>query len=388
MLLSDMENLVRLDLFDPAGPNQRWANGDIDRAIDKAIDRYTHYYPNIAYADMASQPYQGTYPYPTSWNASYPVLWIERIIYPLQVYGSTFAAPVSGATANRIAGSGLAIGSYQYTVSFLSQGGETPPSSTFSVTTTSGQQQVMLANIPLAPALSGMPGVTNTVIGRNIYRTLVGGSTLLLLATLPDNTTTSFTDSVADSTLAGMPSPPTLNSSGVMYYPPIERNFSEYSNLFDSTASLAAGGNLGMMGAVGPAAGLSGTQEPTFTLMLSNMALPRDNTLIMRVFYATKHQLDNNGSTIPEVHRDVIVLGACAYAMEAYQVGTNDNFEWQDGAIHDRIDDTKIPTAWRMAAQNKMLQFVQRLEEIKHARDFVSSSRVQLGDVPRYWFRL
>jgi hypothetical protein len=216
----------------------------------------------------------------------------------------------------------------------------------------------------------------------------VGGSTLFLLATLADNTTTSYTDSAADGVLSGMPTPPTLNTSGVMCFPPLERNFSEYSNLFDSTASLAAGGNLGVMGAVGPAAGATGTQEPTFTLMISNSGLPKDNTLVMRVFYATRHQLDSSGSTIPEVHRDVIVLGACAYAMEAYQVPSNDNFVFADGALHDRVDDTKIPTSWAAAARNKMEQFVQRLEEIKRARDFASSSRVQLGDIPRSWYKL
>lgn len=74
MLLSDIETAVRQDLFDPlGGPNQRWATSDLDRAIDKAVDRYSQYYPNIAYTDMATQPYQRTYPYPASWNAAYPV---------------------------------------------------------------------------------------------------------------------------------------------------------------------------------------------------------------------------------------------------------------------------------------------------------------------------
>jgi len=74
----------------------------------------------------------------------------------------------------------------------------------------------------------------------------------------------------------------------------------------------------------------------------------------MRVFYATKHQLDNSGSTIPEAHRDIIVNGAVAYAMLAYQVPTNDNFDFQDGALRDRIDDTKIPLAWLNAAQARL----------------------------------
>jgi hypothetical protein len=229
---------------------------------------------------------------------------------------------------------------------------------------------------------------TNTVIGRNLYRTLVGGSTLYWLATIGDNTTTTYTDSAADSTLAGMPQPPAVNTSGVMYYPPREKAFSEYSNIYDSSLTLAAGGNLGIMGAVGSQAGQPGTIEPTFTLQLTQGEVPQDTTLVMRVFYATKHQLDANGSTIPEIHRDIIVLGACAYAMEAYQVPTNDNFEFQDGGLRDHVDDTSIPAAWAKASKNKMDQFLARLEEIKQQRDFASSTRVQWGDIPLRWPRL
>jgi hypothetical protein len=390
VLLSDVENLLRLDLFDPAGSNQRWANSDLDRAIDKAVDRYSEYYPNIAYADMQTQPFQRTYPYPTSWNAAYPVLWIERILYPLQIYGSYYGAPGSGPTLALQAGSGLSVGTYQYAVTLLTQGGETTPSPLSTITTTSGNQRVQLSNLPTSATPPTTPGViANTIIGRNIYRTLAGGTTLYLLTTLTDNTTTSYGDTTPDSALATtLPQPPRINTSGVMCWPPVERAFSEFSNLFDSSASLAAGGNLGVQGSVGSAAATIGSQVPTFTLQLPPSVLPQDATQVMRIFYATKHQLDANGSTIPESHRDIIVLGASAYAMEAYQVPTNDNFDLQDGALHDRLDDTKIPAAWSNAAQNRMRQFMSRLEEIRQQRDYASASRVHWGDVPRYWGRL
>ncbi len=390
MLLSDIETAVRQDLFDPLSPaNLRWQDADIDRAIDKAVDRYSQYYPNIVFTDMASQPFQRTYPYPASWNAAYPVWWIERVLYPLQAYGSYFPAPGAGMMATPVAGTGTGIGSYAYAVTFLSQGGETTPSPLATVTTTSGNQQVQLANIPIGPAAPSTPGAaTNTVIGRNLYRTQVGGSQLYLLATLADNTTTQFVDNSADSVIVVRPGPPTVNTSGVMLWPPFERDFAEYSNLFDSTAALAAGGNLGAQGAVGSGSGPTGTATPSFTLKLSSAELPQDSTLVLRVFYATKHQLDYSGSTIPEAHRDIIVLGACAYAMEAYQVPTNDNFDFQDGALRDRVDDTHIPTAWLQAAQNKMQQFEARLTEIKNQRDFAASSRVHWGDIPARWPRL
>jgi hypothetical protein len=387
MLLSDVEGYVRQDLFD-AGAT-RWSNSDIDRAIDKAVDRYTAYAPNIVFVDMQMQPYQRTYPYPQSWNPAYPVLWIEKVLYPLQVYGSQYLPPTTAPVLATIAGTGLGIGVYQYLVTFLTQGGETPASPVGSITTASGNQRVMLSNIPIAPSQPMQPGVaTNNVIGRNIYRTLAGGSTFFYLASVPDNTTTAYNDSAADSALVGKPQPPTINTSGVMVWPPYERSFSEYSNIYDSNTALAAGGNMGLMGLPGDGNGPTGTQSPAFTLNLSPIELPKDNSLVMRIFYATKHQLDANGSTIPEIHRDVIVLGAVAYALEAYQIPTNDNFAFENGSLRDRVDDTAIPGSWLKTAQYKMGQFMDRLVEIKQQRDFAASARAHWGDLPIRWNRL
>lgn len=390
MLLSDTEALVRQDLFDPPSATaQRWATADLDRAIDKAVDRYSQYYPNIAYADMATQPYQRTYPYPVSWNKSYPVLWLERIIYPLQAYGSTFVPPTIGPVAVAVSGTGTGIGIYQYAITFLSQGGETLPSPLTSVTTIVNTQQVALSSIPVGPSATSLPGTaTNTVIGRNLYRSQAGGTMLYLLTTLQDNTTTSYTDSAPDALLLSRPQPPTVNTSGVMLWPPLEREFAEYSNLFDSTAALAAGGNMGTQGAIGISSSVTGTVAPGFTLRLSSAELPQDTSQVMRIFYATKHQLDMSGSTIPEVHRDIIVVGACAFAMEAYQIPTNDNFDFQDGALRDRIDDTHIPQAWLSATHSKMAQFEARLQEVKQQRDFAYGARVHWGDIPVRWSRL
>jgi len=387
MLLSDIETAVRQDLFDNSA--QRWATSDIDRAIDKAVDRYSHYYPNIVYTDMTTQPYQRTYPYPTPWNASYPVWWIERIIYPLQAYGSAFSPPPAGMSAQAQNGNALGIGTYQYVVTFLSQGGETTPSPLTSVTTSSGKQSVQLSALPIGPIAGPLPGTaTNNVLGRNVYRSQVGGSTLYLLTTIADNSSTSYLDSSPDSALTGKPQPPTVNTSGIMLWPPNERDFAEYSNLFDSSTALANGGNLGAQGAIGVGLSPSGMVAPSFTLKLNSNELPPDNQQVMRIFYATKHQLDSNGSTIPEVHRDIIVLGATAYAMFAYQVPTNDNFIFQDGTVRDHVDDTHIPSSWLATAQVRHTQFETRLQEIKQQRDFASSARVHWGDIPVRWPRL
>ncbi len=387
MLLSDVENMLRQDLFDTGAT--RWANSDIDRAIDKAVDHYSQYYPNIVFTDMQMQPYQRTYPYPTSWNAAYPVLWIEKILYPLQVYGSQFAAPASAPLLSSATGTTPAPGTYQYLVTFLTQGGETTGGPASSITTSSGNQKINLSAIPIAPAQTIQPAIaTNTVIGRNIYRTQAGGNVFYYLATLGDNTTTVYSDSALDSTLSNMPQVPSINTSGVMVWPVYERSFSEYSNMYDSSSSLAAGGNMGLMGAIGDSKGPSGTQAPSFTLALNSAELPKDNSLSMRVFYATKQQLDANGSTIPELHRDIIISGACAYCLEAYQIPTNDNFTYQDGGLRDHIDDTHIPESFAAAAKNKMDQFTARLQEVKQQRDFASSARAHWGEIAIGWTRL
>ena len=384
MILSDIETAVRQDLFDPSAA--RWQTSDIDRAIDKAVDRYTQYYPNINWVDMPTEAYQRTYPYPTPANPSYPVLWIERVIVPLQVYGSYFNPPSAGPSAAQGA-AGNVNGTVKYLCTFISQGGETTAGPATSITVSN--KQVQLTNIPLGPPTTASPNIaTNMVIGRNIYRTQNGGSPFYLLAVIRDNVTTTFTDNALDSALAGQPNPPSVNTSGVMYWPPFERDFSEYSNLWDSNIALAAGGNMGAQGAVGSSQSTIGAVQPSFTLKMGMAELPQDNTLVMRVFYATKHQLDTSGSTIPEIHRDIITLGACAYAMEAYQVPTNDNFEFQDGALRDRVDDTKIPAAWLEATKARMDQFIARLEEIKAQRDFAASSRVHWGDIAARWPRL
>src|SRR5690348_3993610 len=152
MNLTDLENAVRQDLFDPAGAGQRWQTSDLDRALDKAVDRYSAYAPNIVQVDMASVPGQRTYPFPSGMSPASGAWWVERVEYPLLVPGAVMAAPASAPTLAAAAGAGLGVGAYQYAVTFVTASGETRPSPVGSVTTTSGNQQIALSNIPVAPA--------------------------------------------------------------------------------------------------------------------------------------------------------------------------------------------------------------------------------------------
>ena len=108
---------------------------------------------------------------------------------------------VTAALAGTPAAGNVDDGAHRYLATFVTADGETEAgvvsdAVTVSDKTTNGQ--VELTAIPLGGSL---------VTSRKIYRTAAGGSTYLLLATIADNTTTTYTDNIADSGLgAGAPS--------------------------------------------------------------------------------------------------------------------------------------------------------------------------------------
>src|SRR5581483_6100628 len=93
-------------------------------------------------------------------------------------------------------------GNYSYKVTYVTDNGETTASSASNTITTGGGNNRATVTIPTGPT------GTNA---RYIYRTAVGGSTYYFLAQILNNTTTSYTDSIADASLATGWSPPTTN---------------------------------------------------------------------------------------------------------------------------------------------------------------------------------
>lgn len=91
-------------------------------------------------------------------------------------------------------------GAHRYLCTFVTAQGETEAgvvSSAVTVADKTVNGKVQLTAIPLGGS---------AVTSRKIYRTAAGGSTYLLLATIADNTTTTYTDNTADSGLgAGAP---------------------------------------------------------------------------------------------------------------------------------------------------------------------------------------
>jgi uncharacterized phiE125 gp8 family phage protein len=88
-------------------------------------------------------------------------------------------------------------GAHRWLVVFVTAVGKTQagvPSAAVTIVDKSVNGQVMLTNI----ATGG-----SAVTAREIYRTQAGGSTYMLLATLANNTATTYTDNIADDALGG-----------------------------------------------------------------------------------------------------------------------------------------------------------------------------------------
>ena len=107
------------------------------------------------------------------------------------------AAPSTAPTLTPTTGGALGAGSYWYFVTYVTALGETDATTRDSVVTDATNNAVDLTDIPT----SSDPRVTQ----RKIYRTKVGasGDQQYYLATISDNTTTTYTDIIADVDLTG-----------------------------------------------------------------------------------------------------------------------------------------------------------------------------------------
>lgn len=108
---------------------------------------------------------------------------------------SAAARPTVAPGGAAAVGSGLQVGGYQYMYTSVSADGESLPSpASATITTTGPNSQINVTGIAA--------GVTNTT-SRKLYRTLVGpGSVFFFVTTIAGNVTTTFSDTVADATIA------------------------------------------------------------------------------------------------------------------------------------------------------------------------------------------
>jgi uncharacterized phiE125 gp8 family phage protein len=95
---------------------------------------------------------------------------------------------------------GVTAGAHRYRVTFVTADGETDGGTVSSIVT------VADAAVNGKVAVSAIPVGGAAVTARKLYRTAAAGTTYLLLATIADNTTTTYTDTTADGSLGvGVP---------------------------------------------------------------------------------------------------------------------------------------------------------------------------------------
>lgn len=115
------------------------------------------------------------------------------------------SAPTAALAATPIAGN-VDNGAHRYLVTYVTSTGETQAgvaSAAVTVADKTVNGQVALTGIPLGGA---------SVTARKLYRTLAGGTTYALVATIANNTATTYTDNIADASLGV--GAPTTNTTG------------------------------------------------------------------------------------------------------------------------------------------------------------------------------
>lgn len=113
-------------------------------------------------------------------------------LYYLKKRPTLIDKPAAATVAVGAAGS--LSGAYTYKITFVHSDGTESEGGVTSSSVSPSSQQVSLTSIPTAPSFYG-------VTSRKIYRTAAGGSQHKLLATLSDNTTTTYTDNTVDGSL-------------------------------------------------------------------------------------------------------------------------------------------------------------------------------------------
>lgn len=343
LVINDFLTNLRADLFDTLTPPTapRWSDADLTRALDRSLHRYSQVSPNLQAVQIPASPQINQYPLPAgAWYVDaveYPFNLFPKVYCPfVQKKTSQIADPSVAALTLATAPGGLVPASLasfsptQYAYTFLTAGGgESLPSP--------APHPSVAVGVPSIVVISGIPKGPYGTVARNIYRSRVTGG-LALAGQIPDNTTTSFTDNVPDSQLLG---------------PPPIQNTTSGADIIELT--------------------------------LDPSAYPTQQSDMLELVYATKHTLDVSGTSVPERHWRVIYQGAQAYAVQAYVHAIADNFEWVDGHLRDRVDDTKSAILWQKNAYGLMEAYDHSIKLVKEESNAFISSRMQWGDTPLRW---
>jgi len=122
-------------------------------------------------------------------------------------------------------------GTYEYVVTFVTADGETLPSNPSNF--------LAVSNVKVN--LTGIPtGAAGLVTKRRLYRDKNGTGTYRFVAEIADNTTTTYTDNIADATVAAAQAAPTVDSATVVTVNAVSEEIGVSSNVVANTVTVLA----------------------------------------------------------------------------------------------------------------------------------------------------
>ena len=101
-------------------------------------------------------------------------------------------------------------------------------------------------------------------------------------------------------------------------------------------------------------------------LLLTDEVLPAGARL--RVRWASPYLIGEGSTTVPAELDHVVARGAYGFACLAYSTPAADNFRYEDGATVAGVDDSMIPTAWRVRAIEALGDFRGQLAVLRQRR--------------------
>lgn len=174
---------------------------------------------------------------------------------------TSITAPGACTAALITAAGNIEAGTHSYIITFVNDYGETGFGTASNVVTNDGSnKQNALSNIPIS--------LDGDVTSRRIYRTKAGGSIYYLLTTINNNSATTYTDNIADSTLTND-------------FPNGRENTTSGRLIWDSASGIFAGLSNTILG-LGALHGLTSGYQNTAIgrLALYSLTSGRDNTAV------------------------------------------------------------------------------------------------------------
>jgi uncharacterized phage protein gp47/JayE len=142
-------------------------------------------------------------------------------------------------------------GGYEYVVTFTTAQGETLPSDQSTIVSVVNQK-INVTNIPI-----GGPGT----MGRNLYRDKNGANDFRLVSAFANNTTTTFTDSTSDASIAAAAVPPTVDTAHAIPVQARSQEIGIEGNVSVATVTTVSDGPGELTGVTNPSP-FTGGQDP------------------------------------------------------------------------------------------------------------------------------